>query len=101
MLAIDVKQAFDSILSGRLILYLREQVFPDKLIKLVASLTTNRTVHIRLDVEVGPSQRVVCGLPRAPLYRLNYSCYTSPLFSKSGKYQETLDTQRYGHLRNR
>ena len=46
---LDIKGAFDAVLPGRLIRRLREQGWPENLVRWVSSFTTNRTVKIRLD----------------------------------------------------
>jgi hypothetical protein len=49
----DVKRAFDAVLLGRLTYRLREQGWPDYLVRWVYSFITQRTVKIRLDGETG------------------------------------------------
>ena len=49
LLTIDVKGAFDSVLPGRLVRRLREQGWPDNLVRWVQSFATGRSVKIRLD----------------------------------------------------
>lgn len=80
MLTVDVKGNFKYLLPGRLIRCLREQGWPEKLVKWVASFTTNRGVDIRLDGEVGPSQIIVCGLAQeSPISPILFILYIFPL----------------------
>lgn len=80
LLTTDLKGAFDSVLLGRLVRCLREQGWPDKLVKWAISFTTNRTVHKSSDSEIGPSQDIVCGLPQAsPISPILFTLYISPL----------------------
>src|SRR5439155_23107682 len=51
VLTMDVKGAFDGVLPGRLVRRLREQGWPDNLVRWVWSFATNRSVRIRLDGE--------------------------------------------------
>ncbi|KAI1005025.1 hypothetical protein K3495_g3186 [Podosphaera aphanis] len=67
MLTLDVKGAFDAVLPGRLVRRMREQGWPEFLVKLVASFATNRSVQIRLDGELETLQPVNCGLPQGSL----------------------------------
>lgn len=81
MLTLDVKGAFDAALPGRFIRRMREQGWPKCLIKWVGSFTTNRTVQIRLDGEIGPPQNVNCGLPQgSPISSILFMLYMSPIF---------------------
>lgn len=81
MLTIDVKGAFDSVLPGRLICRLREQGWLNNLVKWVASFTADRTVHIRLDGELGSAHKIKCGLPQgSPISPILFMLYISPLF---------------------
>ncbi|EDO03795.1 hypothetical protein SS1G_06276 [Sclerotinia sclerotiorum 1980 UF-70] len=45
----DVKGAFDTVLPGRLVNRLREQGWPNNLVRWVQSFATNRSIKIRLD----------------------------------------------------
>ena len=60
----DVKGAFDGVLPGRLVRRLREQGWPDNLVRWIQSFTTDRSVQIRLDGRTGPNTGVKCGLPQ-------------------------------------
>ena len=63
LLTLDVKGAFDGVLPGHLVRRLREQGWPDYLVRWVQSFVTNRSVKIRLDGETGPLTPLYCGLP--------------------------------------
>lgn len=81
MLTLDIKGAFDAILSGRLVRRLREQGWPNHLVSWAASFATNRTVQVRLDGETGPQQKVSCGLSQgSPISPILFTLYISPLF---------------------
>lgn len=81
MLTLDIKGAFDAVLPGRLVRRLREQGWPDNLVKWISSFATDRTVQIRLDNETGPSRSISCGLPQgSPISPILFMLYISPLF---------------------
>lgn len=78
---LDIKGAFDTVLPGRLEHRLREQGWPSQLCDWVSSFTNERKVCIRLDGEVGPIQRIQCGLPQgSPVSPILFMLYVSPLF---------------------
>ncbi|EDN98166.1 hypothetical protein SS1G_13023 [Sclerotinia sclerotiorum 1980 UF-70] len=60
----DVKGAFDAVLPGRLVNRLREQGWPNNLVRWVQSFAINRSIKIRLDGEIGPETKLECGLPQ-------------------------------------
>jgi ribonuclease HI/endonuclease/exonuclease/phosphatase family metal-dependent hydrolase len=81
LLTLDVKGAFDTVLPGRLVRRLREQGWPDNLIRWVASFATGRSVQVRLDGEIGPSTPIHCGLPQgSPVSPILFMLYLAPLF---------------------
>ncbi|KAI1000568.1 hypothetical protein K3495_g7626 [Podosphaera aphanis] len=81
VLTLDVKGAFDGVLPGRLVRRLREQGWPDNVVRWVTSFVTNRTVRIRLDGSSGPIIKVLCGLLKARRHRQSLLCFTSLPFS--------------------
>lgn len=92
MIKLDVNGAFDAVLPGRLIRRLREQGWPDYLVRWVGSFATDRTVQIRLDGETGPKNSINCGLPQgSPISPILFMLYISPLF-KMGNI-----TKRFGY----
>jgi hypothetical protein len=81
LLIMDVKGAFDTVLPGRLTRRLREQGWPDYLVRSIHSFATKRTVQIRLDGETGPDTRIQCGLPQgSPISPILFILYIAPLF---------------------
>jgi hypothetical protein len=82
VLTLDVKGAFDAVLPSRLVRRLREQGWPDHLIRWVTSFATDRRVCIRLDGDIGPETQIDCGLPQgSPVSPILFMLYISPLFS--------------------
>ena len=80
LLILDIKGAFDSVLIGRLVRRLREQGWPDPLVRWVASFASNRKVRIRLDGSLGPLVEIHCGLPQgSPISPILFMLYVSPL----------------------
>ena len=81
LLTMDIKGAFDGVLPGRLVRRLREQGWPDNLIRWIQSFTTNRSVKIKLDGEVGPETGIRCGLPQgSPISPILFMLNTAPLY---------------------
>jgi hypothetical protein len=80
-LTMDVKGAFDGVLPGRLVRRLREQGWPDHLVRWIQSFATNRSIKIRLDGETGLATDIWCGLPQgSPISPILFMLYTAPLF---------------------
>ncbi|APA10088.1 hypothetical protein sscle_05g048580 [Sclerotinia sclerotiorum 1980 UF-70] len=81
LLTMDVKGAFDAVLPGRLVNRLREQGWPNNLVRWVQSFATNRSIKIRLDGETGPETKLECGLPQgSPISPILFMLYIAPLF---------------------
>lgn len=71
---------------------LREQGWPESLVRWVASFTTGRTVQIRLNGVISPSQNITCSLPQGPpISLILFMLYISPNF-KLGNQQ-----MKYGY----
>ena len=76
-----MKGAFDAVLLGRLAYKLREQGWPDYLVRWVYSFIIQRTVKIRLDGETSPEIVIQCGLPQGSLVSLIlFILYIAPFF---------------------
>lgn len=90
MLTLDIKGAFDSVLPGRLTLRLREQGWPDYLVKWVSSFATNRRIQIRIDGETTPKKVLHVAFHRGPLSPRSSLCCTLPLSSKQDAHQKNL-----------
>ncbi|APA05858.1 hypothetical protein sscle_01g006280 [Sclerotinia sclerotiorum 1980 UF-70] len=81
LLTMDVKGAFDAVLPGRLVNRLREQGWPNNLVRWVQSFATNRSIKIRLDGETGPETKLECGLPQgSPISPILFMLYIALLF---------------------
>lgn len=82
LLTLDVRGAFDGVLPGHLARRLREQGWPDHLVRWVISFSTSRTVKIRLDGSTGPNLEVSCGLPQgSPASPILFMLYLALLFT--------------------
>jgi hypothetical protein len=68
MLTLDIKGAFDAVLPGRLARRLREQGWPDLLVRWIISFATGRRVYIRLDGEIGLETKSTAGFLKALQY---------------------------------
>ncbi len=80
LLTLDVKGAFDTVLPRRLVRRLREQGWPDHLVRWISSFATSRSVQIRLDGEIGPVTDITCGLPQgSPVSPILFMLYIAPL----------------------
>ncbi|KZL86237.1 endonuclease reverse, partial [Colletotrichum incanum] len=94
MLTLDVKGAFDAVLPGRLVHRLRQQGWPENLVKWVSSFVIGRRARIRLDGEMGDVFDLECGLPQgSPVSPILFMLYIEPLFK--------LGTARPGRKRSR
>ncbi|KAI0992885.1 hypothetical protein K3495_g15299, partial [Podosphaera aphanis] len=81
LLTLDVKEAFDGVLPGRLTRRLREQGWPNNLVRWVKSFTTGRRAMIWLDGTTGAEFNVPHGLPqRSPVCPILFMLYLAPLF---------------------
>ncbi|ODM20665.1 hypothetical protein SI65_03718 [Aspergillus cristatus] len=81
MLTLDVKGAFDAVLSGRLIQRLQSQGWPSTVLHWVLSFTQDRTAAIRLDGHQSPTFAVPAGLPQgSPVSPILFMLYVEPIF---------------------
>ena len=80
-LAFDIKEAFDKVTDGRLVIRLWEQGIPLSLIRWVASLLNDRTAALRLDGKTGSQEPVKIGVPQGlPVAPILFMLFTAPLF---------------------
>ncbi|KAM3463150.1 hypothetical protein MY5147_009717 [Beauveria neobassiana] len=88
----DVMGAFDAILRNRMILHLRQQGWPDFLIRWMASFLLDRLASVRYQDRTTPSARLRCGLPQgSPISPILYVLITAAIYYLSGA------AQRYGY----
>lgn len=86
----DVQGAFDGVLAGRLCLRLREQGFPESLVKWTWSLLSNRSAQASLDGVTSEPFHIACGLPQgSPVSPILFLLYIEPVISLTG--------QRFGY----
>lgn len=84
MVTIDVQGAFDSVLSGRLALRLRQQGWPNQLVHWVLSFLSGRTTQITLDGYTSEVFPLLCGLPQgSPVSPILFLLYIEPAISLS------------------
>lgn len=82
LLTLDARGVFDGVLPGRLARRLREQGWPDHLVRWVISFSTGCTVKIRFNGLTSPSLEVLCGLPQgSPASPILFMLYLAPLFT--------------------
>ncbi|KAI0998731.1 hypothetical protein K3495_g9465 [Podosphaera aphanis] len=82
---LDIKGAFDAVLTGRLVRRLREKGWPFQLCNWVGSFATEREVCIRLDGTIGDPRPIYCGLLQgSPVFPILFMLYISPLFRLNG-----------------
>ena len=80
LLTVDIKGAFDTVLPGRLVRRMREQGWPEAIVRWTASFATGRSVQIHLDGELGPPAAIECGLPQgSPVSPILFALYIAPL----------------------
>ncbi|KAJ6785029.1 hypothetical protein PWT90_10770 [Aphanocladium album] len=88
----DVMGAFDAILRNRMILRLRQQGWPDFLVRWIASFLLERLAKVRFQNTTTPSARLRCGLPQgSPISPILYILITAAIYSLPGA------AQRYGY----
>lgn len=84
--------AFDAILRNRMIFRLRQQGWPDFLIRWIASFLLDRLASVRFQDATTPSARLRCGLPQgSPISPILYILITAAIYFLSGA------AQRYGY----
>ncbi|KAJ3478790.1 hypothetical protein NLG97_g8480 [Lecanicillium saksenae] len=88
----DVMGAFDAILRNRMILCLRQQGWPDFLIRWIASFLLDRLAKVRYQETTTASAKLRCGLPQgSPISPILYILITAAIYFLTGP------AQRYGY----
>ena len=81
ILTLDLKGAFDAVLSGRLNHRLRRQGWPATVLRWVSSFTQDRTAAIQLDGHQSSTFAVPAGLPQgSPVSPILFMLYIEPVF---------------------
>ncbi|TQV90123.1 endonuclease/reverse transcriptase [Cordyceps javanica] len=88
----DVMGAFDAILRNRMVLCLRQQGWPDFLIRWIASFLLDRQASVRFQDTTTPRTKLGCGLPQgSPISPILYILITAAIYFLPGA------AQRYGY----
>lgn len=81
LLTLDVKGAFDTVLPGRLQARLREQGWPEEVIKWTHSFMNSRQARVRLEGTTTKMKPLTCGLLQgSPASPILFMLYIEPLF---------------------
>ena len=81
MLTLDIKGAFDAVLSGRLTQRLQDQGWPAKLVSWVTSFTNNRSACLRLGDFTSQAFQIPAGLLQgSPISPILFMLFIEPLF---------------------
>ena len=82
----DVKGAFDGVLRGRLVSRLREQGWPENVLRWVNSFCSDRSACIRLDGTTSQTFPILCGLPQgSPISPILFLLYVEPFLKLSNR----------------
>lgn len=83
LLTMDVQGAFDAALRNRLALRLREQGWPDSLVRWVLSFMSERQAAVRLEGVLTDNKDLTCGIPQgSPVSPILYMLYLEPLVKR-------------------
>lgn len=81
----EVKGAFDAALVGRLVVWMREQGWPNTLIRWTESFMTDRSVRVHFEGAMTESFALACGLPQgSPVPPILCMLYTEPICGQLG-----------------
>lgn len=83
LLTMDVQGAFDSVLPNRNAKRLREQGWPDNLVRWVLDFSTGRSVRVRFEGAITGDKPLVCGLPQgSPVSPILFMLYMQPFLTR-------------------
>ena len=68
LVTMDVEGAFDAILCNRLLLQLREQGWPDFLVRWIASFLAQRLASVRFQDAIAEPIQLACGIPQGVVF---------------------------------
>ncbi|KAF7532988.1 hypothetical protein G7Z17_g13581 [Cylindrodendrum hubeiense] len=81
LVTMDIQGAFDTVLRNRLLWHLRQQGWPELLVRWVASFMTDRTARVHFQDAVTASSALECGLPQgSPVSPILFLLYTEPIY---------------------
>lgn len=85
IVTLDIKGAFDGIARTRLVNRLKEQGWPEQLLKWTTSFMSNRSASIRLDGQHSQMRELRCGLPQgSPISPILFLLFVEPLLKLTG-----------------
>ncbi|EKG09163.1 Reverse transcriptase [Macrophomina phaseolina MS6] len=83
MLMMDVQGAFDAVLPNRLIKRLREQGWPERVVRWTQEFVTKRKARVRMEGVTTDEKELQCGVPQgSPASPILYMLYLSPLLKR-------------------
>ncbi|CZR35886.1 uncharacterized protein FPRO_17006 [Fusarium proliferatum ET1] len=80
LVTMDIQGAFDTVMRKRLVLRLREQGWPDHLVRWAESFMKDRSARVRYQDTLTPFAPLQCGLPQgSPVSPILFLLYTEPI----------------------
>ncbi|KAF7543577.1 hypothetical protein G7Z17_g10620 [Cylindrodendrum hubeiense] len=81
LVTMDIQGAFDTVLRNRLLQRLRQQGWPELLVRWVASFMTGHIARVHFQDVVTPLSALECGLPQgSPVSPILFLLYTEPIY---------------------
>ncbi|KAM5342922.1 hypothetical protein ACJ41O_013888 [Fusarium nematophilum] len=88
VMTLDIQGAYDSVLRKRLLLRLRDQGWPLKIIQFIGSFTDERQAYVRLENSTTDIFRTDCGLPQgSPISPILFLLYIADVFLQDTKHR--------------